>query len=332
MPTSHLIDNKITYVQNMSLALYAELITTMFRRTSSIWTMSSNDPVFNDTAEDVNLHFYTWTVTHKNMSTPLHFKLMLESNCATLYMAYDEETLTYIPCFRFANSSLFPSGFNTTTKVVYYSMQVIETEADDILIVGGYKAVNNSKNPPEAVEACRVPTCAFLNSKNWETNDTSIICAGFSSVTSGGSELIGSSFYPYLYPPTIGPVVNAARAFSMSIANYIAPDIDPNATYGIKIPRWLCTEAASGYDKPNTDSTYSTDLGRIPGGSQITDAYKPLLADVKTEMMIPIASPFSKYVPQYAGWLNFTNGVRDGLGSFNGQTYLFYKNLAFMCK
>lgn len=315
-------------------------------------------------ADHTDYDYYQWTVLFQDMNidSPIHFKLsnttvVASGNTVTdeqnnmvnppfkLWMAYStNDELAWIPILEMPGVVSNIGGWaNDSNHTQYHYLHTVETEYGDIFVQGYIRWVKLSTmetvEPSSSSPSDRIlPLFALVHGANrTDSSDTNMLCLGFLAPTdvyqSNSEYTIRSFSLPLLNKKESTTATTSLGGISMYPLYFVAPDVNPNLEIGLHIDRQCCETAIRGLDG-GTSSSLSTAnsifnyfrLPINPGPLRATLQNGTTSPTIKTQMMVPIISPYSLYIPQYCGVLLFSDTWKKGEATFNGKQYIFIDN------
>ena len=284
-----------------------------------------------------------------------------------LYMAYtpldDGAELDWVPVAVIPSASTIgSSGANgwaysssTGASNSQTSLHVLESIRGDIFVQVVVKWINPSTYEIDSTTPGikMAPLFALLKASHRSPSDSttrvkSVIYAGFSQAKLETNENASKFALPstgYMGAGTLytgsgltgSPTLGVGMMMSPSL--YFAPDVDTSKTYGVMFPHDMVQTSVDGLKQANTPlaavdtssslhNVYRQPLTPGPIKSYFTNS--SISSPIRSQLMVPVMSPFSYYVADSAGLLFYSETWKQGIGTFNGHQYIFIDNFALL--
>lgn len=313
--------------------------------------------------DDVDTYIWHVRFPYMEINDIVHFKLQhyvssdTEANTPLrLYMAYtplvDGAELDWVPvAFIPPASSEYVNGSNSwknySGNAPQTSLHVIESIRGDIFVNVFVKWINPDTHDidPEGPSIKTAPLFALLQASHRSPSDSttrvkSVIYAGFSQVRlinseNGSKFALPSAGYLGHNSTYTGSGLNGPATLDygvmMSPSLYFAPDVDTSKAYGVMLPYNMVQSAVDGLKESSV--SLSTNIYRqplTPGPIKSYFANSAVSSPIRSQLMVPVMSPFSYYVADNAGLLFYSDTWKQGIGTFNGHQYIFIDNFALL--
>ena len=313
--------------------------------------------------DDVDTYIWHVRFPYMEINDIVHFKLQHYDSSDTegnkplrLYMAYtplvDGAELDWVPvafippaAIEYVNGS--GSWKNYGDVHPQTSLHVIESTRGDIFVNVFVKWINSTTHDidPEGPSIKTAPLFALLQASHRSPSDIttrvkSVIYAGFSQVRlinseNGSKFALPSAGYLGHNSTYTGSGLNGTATLEygvmMSPSLYFAPDVDTSKAYGVMLPYNMVQSAVDGL-KPS-DASLSINIYRqpiTPGPIKSYFSDSSVSSPIRSQLMVPVMSPFSYYVADNAGLLFYSDTWKQGIGTFNGRQYIFIDNFALL--
>lgn len=313
--------------------------------------------------DDVDAYIWHIRFPYMEINDIVHFKLQHYDSSNTeantplrLYMAYtplvDGAELDWVPV-AFIPPASSDGGTSSETWKNYLgnkpqtSLHVIESIRGDIFVNVFIKWINSTTHEidPDGPSIKTAPLFALLQASHRSPSDSttrvkSVIYAGFSpirlvSYTNDGTFALPSAGYLGADNTYTGSGLSGTATLEngvmMSPSLYFAPDIDTSKTYGVMLPYNMVQSAVDGLKESRI--SLSTNIYRqplTPGPIRSNFANSSVCSPIRSQLMVPVMSPFSYYVADNAGLLLYSDTWKQGIGTFNGRQYIFMDNFALL--
>lgn len=314
--------------------------------------------------DDVDAYIWHVRFPYMEINDIVHFKLQYYDSSNTgamtplrLYMAYtplvDGSELDWVPIvFIPPASSYWVNGSDSWKNYSnggkqHTSLHVTESIRGDIFVKVFVKWIDPDTHEidPNGPSIKMAPLFALLQASHRSPSDNttrvkSVICAGFSQVrlsefATGSKFALPSAGYlgaDNTYTGSgLSGTATLANGVMMSPSLYFAPDIDTSKTYGVMLPYNMVQSAVNGLKQTGISLSTNTYRQPLAPGPIISDfANSSVSSPIRSQLMVPVMSPFSYYVADNAGLLFYSDTWKQGIGTFNGRQYIFMDNFALL--